>query len=182
MVRNHRDDTSPRHREQDTGNHPLEGGQAIAEAIRQIIEVVRNQMGQSQHVQQDPQRGDTWGCPFERFLIYRYPNFMGTEGALRANKWLLDLERTFNISGCTEDQKVQYVGHLLQGEASIWWDTKQQLLAQELGDVATLTWEWLKKDFDSCFFLETAKQQQALEFANLVQGNMMVEQYATLWN
>lgn len=50
---------------------------------------------------------------------------MGTEGALRANKWLIDLDRTFDISGFTESQKVQYAGYLLQGEADIWWDTKR---------------------------------------------------------
>ncbi|KAF5445214.1 hypothetical protein F2P56_034280 [Juglans regia] len=97
---------------------------------------------------------------------------------MRANKWLIDLDRTFDISVCTKNQKVQYVGHVLQGEAGIWWDTKRQLLALELGDVATLTWEQFKKEFDSSFFLETIKQQKALEFVNLTQGNMMVEQYA----
>ncbi|XP_040988928.1 uncharacterized protein LOC121236543 [Juglans microcarpa x Juglans regia] len=45
------------------------------------------------------------GCSYEKFLIYRYPNFMGTEGPMKANKWLLDLDRTFKISSCTEEQK-----------------------------------------------------------------------------
>lgn len=76
-------------------------------------------------MRQEPPSGENRGCPFERFLVYRYPNFMGTEGALRANKWLIDLDRTFDISGFTESQKVQYAGYLLQGEADIWWDTKR---------------------------------------------------------
>ncbi|KAF5471874.1 hypothetical protein F2P56_008638 [Juglans regia] len=103
---------------------------------------------------------------------------MGTEGVLRANKWLIDLDRTFDINGCTENQKVQYAGHLLQGEAGIWSDVKMKLLAQELGDITTLTWERFKNEFDSRFFLETAKYQKALGFTNLTQGNMTVEQYA----
>ncbi|XP_035545679.1 uncharacterized protein LOC118348309 [Juglans regia] len=104
---------------------------------------------------------------------------MGTERPLRANKWLVDLKRTFDISGCTEEQKVQYATHMLQGEAGIWWDTKQQLLIRELGDLAALTWDRFKTDFDNRFFLEIAKQQKALDFANLTQGNMTVDQYAT---
>lgn len=50
---------------------------------------------------------------------------MRTKGALRANKCLIDLEWTFNVSGCKEEQKVQYARYLLQEEASIWWDTKR---------------------------------------------------------
>ncbi|KAF5459644.1 hypothetical protein F2P56_019576 [Juglans regia] len=103
------------------------------------------------------------------------------EGALRANKWLIDLDHTFDISGCTEEHKVQYAGHLLQGEARIWWDTKRQLLHQELGDLAMLTWERFKRVFDSHFFLETAMQKKAMEFANLVQGNMTAGQYSALF-
>lgn len=88
------------------------------------------------------------GCPFEKLLVYRYPNFMGTEGALRANKQLIDLERTFDIIGCTEEQKVQHDGHLLQVEAGIWWDTKRQLLIRELGNITALTRERFMEEFD----------------------------------
>ncbi|KAF5458599.1 hypothetical protein F2P56_022620 [Juglans regia] len=87
---------------------------------------------------------------------------------MKANKWLLDLDRTFEISGCTEEQKVQYVGHLLQGEAGIWWDTKRQLLTRELGNITILTWERFKEEFDNRFFPESMKiQKYAAKFMEL---------------
>lgn len=44
---------------------------------------------------------------------------MGNEGPMRANKWLLDLDMTFKIIGCPEEQKVHYSGHLLQRDIGI---------------------------------------------------------------
>lgn len=76
---------------------------------------------------------------------------------MRANKWLLDLERNFEINGCTEVQKV----HLLQEEAGIWWNTKRQLLIRELGNITAPTWDRFKEEFDNCFFPEMTKQQKA---------------------
>ncbi|KAF5451947.1 hypothetical protein F2P56_026998 [Juglans regia] len=89
----------------------------------------------------------------------------------------MDLERTFKVSRCSEKQKVQYAGHMLQGKAEIWRHTKRQLLAQEFGNLTTLNWDRFKTEFDNRFFLETAIQQKALEFASLSQGNMIVDQY-----
>lgn len=149
--------------EEMTKNYPpRDVSQLIVEAIdkmtemmRQQLELFRQQLHQQQvHLeqqqqQQQQQRSEPRGCPEEKFLVYRFPSFMGTEGPMSANKWLLDLERTFDISGCTEDQKVQYARYLLQGEAGFWWETKRQLLAMELGNLATLTWERFKQEFDN---------------------------------
>ncbi|XP_040998203.1 uncharacterized protein LOC121244255 [Juglans microcarpa x Juglans regia] len=90
----------------------------------------------------------------------------------------MDIERTFDVSGCSEVQKVQYAGHMLQGEVGIWWETKQQLLARESGNLIALTWDRFKIEFANHFFPEMAKLQKVLEFTNLTQGNMAVDQYA----
>ncbi|KAF5452159.1 hypothetical protein F2P56_027189 [Juglans regia] len=44
MVRNRCENTSPRGRDQETGDPPMEGGQAIAKALRQMTEVVHSQL------------------------------------------------------------------------------------------------------------------------------------------
>lgn len=60
------------------------------------------------------------GWPYKTFLIYQHPNFMGIKGPMRVDNWLVDLDQTFKIYECMEDQKVLYTKYLLQGEASIW--------------------------------------------------------------
>ncbi|XP_041011368.1 uncharacterized protein LOC121255154 [Juglans microcarpa x Juglans regia] len=101
------------------------------------------------------------------------------ERPLRAKKWIIDLERTYKICGCTDDQKVLYARYLFQGEAGIWWDTRRQLLVGELGSLAALSWERFKEEFDNRFFLNSVKQLKAQDFAYLTQGNLTVEEYAT---
>ncbi|XP_040999920.1 uncharacterized protein LOC121246017 [Juglans microcarpa x Juglans regia] len=115
---------------------------------------------------------------YEKFLIHHYPNFSSNEGPLRAVKWIVDLKRTYKICGCTEDQKVLYVGYLFQGEAGIWWDVLRHLLVRELGSLVALSWERFKEVFDNGFFLDSVKQLKAQEFATLTQGSLTIEQYA----
>ena len=91
---------------QENQNPPLDGG--LAEAVRLLAEVLRQQQQQQAHVP----RPEVRGCPYEKFLIHRYPNFSGNEEPLKAEKWIMDLKRTDEICGCTEDQKVLYVVYL----------------------------------------------------------------------
>ncbi|KAG7967768.1 hypothetical protein I3843_08G116100 [Carya illinoinensis] len=118
------------------------------------------------------------GCTYERFLAYRTPHFTGEEDPLQAGKWIKDLERTFEVCGCTEAQQVLYASYLLQGTAFDWWDTKRVMLEAELGSFAAITWQRFKKEFNDRFFPASVRKQKAREFSNLVQGGMTVEQYA----
>lgn len=180
---------NPQQNEDREGHNPLmDGGHATVDTICQMAEMIRQQgeqfQSQIQHLQArldklEKRRADTRGCSYKKFLlIYKYPNFMGTEGPIRAHDWLTKLDRTFEISGCTEEQKVQYAGQLLQDEANIWWDTKRQLLVRQLGNISALTWDRFKQEFDSRFFPKSVKKQKEREFATLVQGDLTVQQYA----
>ncbi|XP_035542910.1 uncharacterized protein LOC118345683 [Juglans regia] len=119
------------------------------------------------------------GCTYERFLAHRTPTFTGEEDPMRARRWILDLERTFEVCGCTEVQMVLYASYMLQGEAAYWWETKRSLLEMEFGSLAAVSWQRFKKEFDDRYFPVSVRRQKAREFNNLVQGGMTVEQYAT---
>ncbi|XP_041025351.1 cold shock protein 2-like [Juglans microcarpa x Juglans regia] len=73
---------------------------------------------------------------------------------------------------------VLYGSYMLQGEAANWRQTKRQLLEMELGSFAAVSWQRFKKEFDDHFFPVSVRRQKAREFNNLVQGDMIVEQYA----
>ena len=118
------------------------------------------------------------GCTYERFLAHRTPHFTGNEDPLQAGRWIKDLEKTFEVCGCTEAQQVLYASYLLHGTASDWWDTKRVLLESELGSFAAVTWQRFKKEFNDRFFPTSVRKQKAREFTNLVQGGATVEQYA----
>ncbi|XP_059446561.1 uncharacterized protein LOC132178124 [Corylus avellana] len=78
--------------------------------------------------------------------------------------------------GCTDGQNVLYAAYKFIGGASRWWETKKELLDQELRG-AEITWACFKKEFNDRFF-SRAQQLCAKEFHNLVQGNLTIELYA----
>lgn len=98
------------------------------------------------------------------------------QGTARVERWISNIERTFEVCRCTEYQKVLYASYLLQGETTLWWDTQRNLLTMELGAMRRISWEMFKKKFDNCY--EIIRKQRSKDFTNLVLGNITVEQYA----
>ncbi|XP_035544627.1 uncharacterized protein LOC118348009 [Juglans regia] len=84
-------------------------------------------------------------------MAHRTPGFMGEEASLRSGRWIKDLERTFEIYGCNESQKVLYASYMLQGEAVTWWQTKREILKMELRSFAVVTWQRFKEFADRFF-------------------------------
>ncbi|KAF5471234.1 hypothetical protein F2P56_011686 [Juglans regia] len=142
----------------------------LARALARMTEVLQQNC--------PPEREQQSGCPYERFLAHGTPAFSGQEDPLRAGRWISDLEKMFEICGCSEAQKVLYASYLLQGDATAWWETKRELLEMELGSIAAVSWVRFKKEFNDRFFPISMRKQMAREFNNLVQGEMTVEQYA----
>ncbi|MGV7959483.1 hypothetical protein PJP14_29725, partial [Mycobacterium kansasii] len=62
---------------------------------------------------------------------------------------------------------------LLQGEAQYWWASVARSVVADF----EWTWEDFIDRFDRKFFPEHVRQQRALEFETLVQGDMTVSQY-----
>jgi hypothetical protein len=52
---------------------------------------------------------------------------------MECENWLTNVEEILRLTGCIEEQKVQYTAYRLSGEARHWWTTKKALLIQALG-------------------------------------------------
>ncbi|XP_041017940.1 uncharacterized protein LOC121260163 [Juglans microcarpa x Juglans regia] len=148
----------------------IDGNLAMARALTRMTEFLQQNF--------PPQREQQNGCPYERFLAHRTPAFSGQEDPLGAGRWISDLEKTFEICGCTEAQKVLYASYLLQGDVTAWRGIKRELLEMELGSITAVSWLRFKNEFKDRFFPNTMRKQKAREFNNLVQGEMTVQQYA----
>ncbi|KAF5442051.1 hypothetical protein F2P56_036924 [Juglans regia] len=152
-----------------------DGNYAMASVLNRMTEFLQQNF---RPLHGDQSRAVQAGCTYERFLAHRTPAFTGDEDPLRARRWIEDLERTFEVCGCTEHQMVLYGSYMLQSEAANWWQTKRRLLEMELGSFAAVSWQRFKKEFDDRFFPISMRRQKAREFNDLVQGDMTVEQYA----
>jgi hypothetical protein len=83
----------------------------------------------------------------------------------------------FDTLGCTHEQRARYIGLKLTGEAGRWWTSKKVLLTKPPNETI-ITWDLFKVEYNRRFFPRAQRQLRAIEFQNLVQGDMTVEQYS----
>lgn len=69
----------------------------------------------------------------------RPSEFWGTPDPMVAEAWLMQLEKIFDIVGCTEAQKASFVIFMLKGEAEHWWRATRGTLPIQDGKL--LTWD-----------------------------------------
>ncbi|GFZ07013.1 hypothetical protein Acr_18g0011830 [Actinidia rufa] len=60
----------------------------------------------------------------KQFLKLKPPTFSGEMDLVKANEWLLEMEKNFRLLKCGEQQKVEIGSYLLTGAASRWWNLK----------------------------------------------------------
>jgi hypothetical protein len=116
-------------------------------------------------------------CSIRDFTSHHFRSFEGIEGPNVAEAWLTNIEVMFNILGCTNEQRVQYIGLKLTSEAGRWW-TSRKVLQLEPPSETIITWDLFKIEYNRRFFPQAQRQLIAIEFQNLVQGNISVEQYS----
>ncbi|XP_050242213.1 uncharacterized protein LOC126691196 [Quercus robur] len=98
------------------------------------------------------------GYSFETFMKQNPPSFDGKLDPTEVENWFLQMEKLLEALDCTDSQKGT--------------DTKRN----------PITWKKFKGVFYDNYFLEVVREQKEKEFADLVQGNMTVEQYAAKFN
>ncbi|GKA90358.1 RNA-directed DNA polymerase [Tanacetum coccineum] len=95
--------------------------------------------------------------------------------------WLSTVERVFNVRDIPEKLKVKVVAINFRQHASLWWDhvTKRRRIK---GKSKVETWEKKKKLMKAKFLLENHRQEDFLDYHNLSQQNMTVEEVINEFN
>jgi hypothetical protein len=101
---------------------------------------------------------ERWGCTLKDFCSHNSDNFDGSANNFSTENWLT---------------------HQLTSEAKRWWQSKKDLLILDLGSEHAITWEIFRDEFHKQFFLQVVQEAKVREFMDLVQGSMMVMEYAT---
>jgi len=153
------------------GVHPALA-QFMAETTRKFAEVVAR-------IPQPAGRLEQVGCSLRDFASQQFRLFDGMQGPLVTEAWITDIALLHEILGCTDEQKVNYTGLRLTDEAGRWWKSKKGLLGIELGYGVAIPWDKFVEEFNGRFFPRAQRQIRAIEFQNLVQGTMTVEQYSS---
>ncbi|XP_071696684.1 uncharacterized protein [Rutidosis leptorrhynchoides] len=112
----------------------------------------------------------------EILLKVEIPEFNGTAHPDEFLDWLSTVERVFDIKNIPERLKVKLVALKLKKHASLWWDhvKRQRALARKS---KIETWDKMKKLMRDKFLPENHRQDAFIEYHNLQQRSMGVEEF-----
>lgn len=150
----------------------------IAQAMTQHASIAAQQVeAKAQRETERGQREETAaaGRELADFRHHDPPRFKGEHDPDKADLWLQEVEKIFNIFHSTDERKVEYATYLLIGEAECWWNGAKQIMEtnQEL-----LTWEVFKEKFLDKYFPKSARAAKEVEFMRLTQGDRTMTAYA----
>ncbi|GFS42030.1 hypothetical protein Acr_00g0077810 [Actinidia rufa] len=94
----------------------------------------------------------------QQFLKLKLPTFKGRMDPIKANDWILAMEKKFRLLKCGEQQKVEIGSYLLAGKTSRWWILKG---VKEPG----MNWARFKVIFREKYVPRAVQNAKCLEFA-----------------
>lgn len=77
--------------------------QFMADTTRHLAEAIS-------WIPRPKERVEPTGCSLRDFSSYHFRTFEGIEWPNAAKAWLMDIDVLFNTLGCTDEQKVRYIG------------------------------------------------------------------------
>ncbi|GJV17051.1 reverse transcriptase domain-containing protein [Tanacetum coccineum] len=108
-------------------------------------------------------------------LKIEIPEFTGKVHTDDFIDWVSTVERVFDVRDIPDKLKVKLVAIKLQKHASLWWDHVNKRRRIE-GTSKVETWEKMKKLMKDKFLPENHRQEAFLDYHNLSQQNMIVEE------
>ena len=106
----------------------------------------------------------------KQFLKLKPPTFSGEMDPVKANEWLIEMEKNFRLLRCGEQQKVEIGSYLLTGAASRWWNLKG---VREPG----MIWARFKVIFREKYVPRALQNAKCAEFEQLKQTGKTIAEY-----
>ncbi|XP_014755974.1 uncharacterized protein LOC106866382 [Brachypodium distachyon] len=107
-----------------------------------------------------------------RFLRLHPPTFANSAEPIEADDWHRVIEKKLATIQCTEQEKVLYASHQLEGAAAAWWDNFK------FGyDGEVITWDDFLRGFRTAHIPTGSMGLMKKEFRSLRQGSKSVKEY-----
>ena len=103
------------------------------------------------------------------------PKFSGEVEPEKADMWIQETEKIFEVLQTPAAEKVGLATFQLKGDAEYWWRSARQLMT---ANQVVITWDTFKRAFLEKYFPETAREDMEEKFLRLKQGTMTVGEYA----
>nr|ABF95994.1 retrotransposon protein, putative, Ty3-gypsy subclass [Oryza sativa Japonica Group] len=151
--------------------------------LTQILAQQANMMNAFLHHLQNPPQQNAPPPPpqhskLAEFLRIRPPTFSSSNNPVDALDWLHAVGKKLDTVQCSDEEKVVFAAHQLQGPASLWWDHFQA--AQPEGQ--PITWARFTAAFRRTHVPAGVVALKKREFRELKQGNRSVMEYLHEFN
>ena len=103
------------------------------------------------------------------------PKFSGEVEPEKADMWIQETEKIFEVLQTPAAEKVGLATFQLKGDAEYWWRSARQIMT---ANQVVITWDAFKRAFLEKYFPETARDDMEEKFLRLRQGTMTVGEYA----
>jgi hypothetical protein len=97
----------------------------LMQMMTQFIQASANNNNNNNHPPPPPLPPPPQVDRLARFLRLRPNNFSSATEPIVADDWLRSVNKDLITCECTDDEKVQFTAHLLEGPAALWWETYQ---------------------------------------------------------
>lgn len=101
--------------------------------------------------------------------------FLGTIGAIAAQRWIQEIDRVIEILGCTESERIKLAVFRMGGDARSWWDSCIRYYGREA--LYASSWDDFRQMFEEKFVPTFEKVKLREKYESLTQGSKTVEQY-----
>ncbi|XP_030464553.2 uncharacterized protein LOC115684018 [Syzygium oleosum] len=110
----------------------------------------------------------------EQFLKLKPPRFTGTKNPEEAKSWIDEMEKMVNLLDCNDIDKIALAEYQLQENARHWWKASKETM---ISTDTIVTWDGFVKAFFWKYFSDYARDRKVMEFMQLKQNDLTVDQY-----
>jgi len=119
-----------------------------------------------------------WYSSFKDFVDTKPPVFKEAAEPLEADEWINNMEQKFHLLWMTEELKVEYVAHQLEGPDRIWWFHHRTTYPEG----TPITWNRFTTAFRGNYIPSGLVEMKIGEFMKLSQGTKTVKKYLLAFN
>ncbi|CAA0832798.1 Unknown protein, partial [Striga hermonthica] len=109
-----------------------------------------------------------------QFRGYNPEKFSGQGDPCLVEEWIQGLETIFEITECTERQRIICAQLQMTGDARLWWNS---YWGMRPGEKENLTWMQFKEMMEEKYYPAHYRAKMERQFLALKQGNRTVDEY-----
>ncbi|KAF3785924.1 hypothetical protein EJ110_NYTH26686 [Nymphaea thermarum] len=113
------------------------------------------------------------------FLSMQPPVFTRDGSPDKAEEWIEEVERIFEVLEVPRGNKVNYGSYMLKGDAKRWWKLTREI---RFAGQQSISWRQFRDSFFSTYFLAHGRNKKMQEFLDLQQNHLSLEEYVTKYH